>query len=44
VVLECAGHQAVRAHGLCCLEAGADLALTSVGARPPKAAMPVSGR
>jgi aspartate dehydrogenase len=32
VVLECAGHQAVRAHGARCLEAGADLVLTSVGA------------
>ena len=32
VVLECAGHQAVREHGVRCLEAGADLVLTSVGA------------
>jgi aspartate dehydrogenase len=32
VVLECAGHQAVRDHGVRCLEAGADLVLTSVGA------------
>ena len=31
-VLECAGHQAVRAHGVRCLEAGADLVLTSIGA------------
>jgi aspartate dehydrogenase len=31
-VLECAGHQAVRDHGVRCLEAGADLVLTSVGA------------
>ncbi|MEJ5232502.1 MAG: aspartate dehydrogenase [Geminicoccaceae bacterium] len=31
-VLEVAGHEAVRAHGLACLEAGADLLLTSVGA------------
>jgi aspartate dehydrogenase len=31
-VLECAGHQAVRDHGARCLEAGADLVLTSVGA------------
>jgi aspartate dehydrogenase len=32
VVLECAGHQAVRDHGVRCLEAGADLVLTSTGA------------
>jgi aspartate dehydrogenase len=32
VVLECAGHEAVRAHGIRCLEAGADLVLTSIGA------------
>jgi aspartate dehydrogenase len=32
VVLECAGHQAVREHGLRCLESGADLVLTSIGA------------
>ena len=32
VVLECAGHRAVRDHGTCCLEAGADLVLTSIGA------------
>jgi aspartate dehydrogenase len=32
VVLECAGHEAVRAHGVRCLEAGADLVLTSIGA------------
>ena len=32
VVLECAGHQAVRDHGLRCLEGGADLVLTSIGA------------
>lgn len=32
VVLECAGHAAVRAHGLRCLESGADLMLTSIGA------------
>lgn len=31
-VLECAGHQAVREHGVRCLEAGADLVLTSIGA------------
>ena len=31
-VLECAGHQAVRDHGLRCLESGADLVLTSIGA------------
>lgn len=31
-VLECAGHEAVRAHGVRCLEAGADLVLTSIGA------------
>jgi aspartate dehydrogenase len=32
VVLECAGHEAVRAHGARALEAGADLVLTSIGA------------
>jgi aspartate dehydrogenase len=32
VVVECAGHQAVRKHGLRCLESGADLVLTSIGA------------
>jgi aspartate dehydrogenase len=32
VVLECAGHQAVREHGARCLEHGADLVLTSIGA------------
>jgi aspartate dehydrogenase len=32
VVLECAGHQAVRDHGLRSLEQGADLVLTSIGA------------
>ena len=32
VVLECAGHQAVRDHGVRCLEASADLVLTSIGA------------
>ncbi|MGH6895324.1 MAG: aspartate dehydrogenase [Geminicoccaceae bacterium] len=32
VILECAGHQAVREHGIRCLEAGADLVLTSIGA------------
>ena len=32
VVLECAGHQAVRDHGSRCLERGADLVLTSIGA------------
>ena len=32
VVLECAGHAAVRDHGIRCLEAGADLVLTSIGA------------
>lgn len=32
VVLEGAGHQAVRDHGARCLEAGADLVLTSIGA------------
>ena len=32
VVLECAGHGAVRAHGIRCLEHGADLVLTSIGA------------
>ncbi len=32
VVLECAGHEAVRLHGLRCLDSGADLLLTSVGA------------
>ncbi len=32
VVLECAGHEAVRAHGLRALESGADLLLTSIGA------------
>ena len=31
-VLECAGHDAVREHGIRCLEAGADLVLTSIGA------------
>jgi aspartate dehydrogenase len=31
-VVECAGHQAVRAHGVRCLENGADLVLTSIGA------------
>jgi aspartate dehydrogenase len=31
-VLECAGHQAVRDHGVRCLESGADLVLTSIGA------------
>jgi aspartate dehydrogenase len=31
-VVECAGHQAVRDHGLRCLESGADLVLTSIGA------------
>jgi aspartate dehydrogenase len=31
VVLECAGHQAVRDHGVRCLESGADLVLTSIG-------------
>jgi len=51
VVLECAGHEAVRAHGLRCLEAGADLVLTSVGALADdglrhrlEAAAAVSGR
>jgi aspartate dehydrogenase len=32
VVVECAGHQAVRDHGVRCLEGGADLVLTSIGA------------
>jgi aspartate dehydrogenase len=32
VVLECAGHQAVRDHAVRCLETGADLVLTSIGA------------
>jgi aspartate dehydrogenase len=32
VVVECAGHQAVREHGLRCLESGCDLVLTSIGA------------
>jgi aspartate dehydrogenase len=32
VVVECAGHQAVREHGMRCLEGGADLVLTSIGA------------
>jgi aspartate dehydrogenase len=32
VVLECAGHDAVRAYGVRCLEHGADLVLTSIGA------------
>ncbi|HEX6142939.1 MAG TPA: aspartate dehydrogenase [Geminicoccaceae bacterium] len=32
VVLECAGHQAVRDHGRRCIAAGADLVLTSIGA------------
>ena len=32
VVLECAGHQAVRDYGTRCLERGADLVLTSIGA------------
>jgi aspartate dehydrogenase len=32
VVLECAGHLAVRDHGARCLESGADLVLTSIGA------------
>jgi aspartate dehydrogenase len=32
IVLESAGHQAVRDHGVRCLEAGADLILTSIGA------------
>lgn len=31
-VLECAGHGAVRAHGVRALETGADLVLTSIGA------------
>ena len=31
-VVECAGHQAVRDHGVRCLERGADLVLTSIGA------------
>jgi aspartate dehydrogenase len=31
-VLECAGHQAVRDHGVRCLESGANLVLTSIGA------------
>ena len=32
VVLECAGHGAVHEHGVRCLERGADLVLTSIGA------------
>jgi aspartate dehydrogenase len=32
VVVECAGHRAVQDHGVRCLESGADLVLTSVGA------------
>ena len=32
VVLECAGHEAVREHGERCLAHGADLVLTSIGA------------
>ena len=32
VVVECAGHQAVRDHSVRCLESGADLVLTSIGA------------
>jgi aspartate dehydrogenase len=32
VVVECAGHRAVRDHGVRCLESGADLVLTSIGA------------
>jgi aspartate dehydrogenase len=32
LVLECAGHTAVRDHGARCLRAGADLVLTSIGA------------
>jgi aspartate dehydrogenase len=32
VALECAGHDAVRDHGARCLERGADLVLTSIGA------------
>jgi aspartate dehydrogenase len=32
VVLECAGHAAVREHGVRCLDSGADLVLTSIGA------------
>ena len=51
VVLECAGHQAVREHGVRCLEAGADLVLTSIGAlvedgvrRALEAAASASGR
>ena len=31
-VVECAGHRAVRDHGVRCLERGADLVLTSIGA------------
>lgn len=31
-VLEVAGHEALRAHGIACLEAGADLLVTSAGA------------
>lgn len=32
VVLEAAGHEAVRQHAAACLEAGADIVLTSIGA------------
>ena len=32
VVVECAGHRAVQDHGVRCLESGADLVLTSIGA------------
>jgi aspartate dehydrogenase len=31
-VVECAGHEAVREHAVRCLESGADLVLTSIGA------------
>jgi aspartate dehydrogenase len=31
-VVECAGHEAVRDHGVRCLESGIDLVLTSIGA------------